>query len=444
MLRVAEAFHVSDTGRHRKMNEDRWFVRAPLFCVADGMGGAPAGEVASQIAIDVLEQGLPDGPAPAEERLAALVVEANARIHDSGRTDAERAGMGTTMTVAWLGEEELSIAHVGDSRLYCLRDGRLERLTRDHSLVEDLVREGRITPEEAEDHPQRSIVTRALGAEAHVLADHFTWRARAGDVYLICSDGLTDMVKPEAAVGEIVEGARGLREAGAELVAAANAAGGRDNITAVLFRVEEVASARAGVSEETMVGGRLTTAEVRAAMAEQPSAPAPTALGVNQRPAGHAADPRAADPRADDTRGDAAAPRADDTVSRRVPLPPKDARGRKAKKDRSRAASVARTLGFFAVFGLPVLLAAFIASQSVYFLGTDDDGFVTLYRGLPYELPAGASLYTPNFVSGVATRQLGAGVQKTVAAHDLRSRKDGEDLVRQIELGRVQGQAQKP
>jgi len=416
MLRVAEAFHVSDTGRHRKLNEDRWFVRAPLFGVADGMGGAPAGEVASQIAIEVLEQGLPDGPAPAEERLAALVVEANTRIYDCASVDADRAGMGTTMTTAWLGEEELSIAHVGDSRLYCLRDGRLERLTRDHSLVEDLVREGRITPEEAEDHPQRSIVTRALGAEAHVLADHFTWRAKDADVYLICSDGLTDMIRPERLVGEILVGAEGLREAGRALVEAANAAGGRDNITVVLFRVEEVAAAsRVAASEETMVGGGLTTADVRAALAERTAAP-----GTSGQPSGRAADPRG-----------------DDTVSRRVPLP---AATKKAKKDRSRTASVLRTLGFFAVFGLPLLLAAFIATQSVYFVGTNDDGFVTLYRGLPYDLPAGVELYTSNFVSGVATKELASPAQETVASHELRSREDGEDLVRQIELGRLQGQ----
>ncbi len=107
-------------------------------------------------------------------------------------------------------------------------------------------------------------------------------------------------------------------------------------------------------------------------------------------------------------------------------------------------ASVVRTVGFFAVFGLPVLLAAFIANQSVYFVGTNDDGFVTLYRGLPYDLPAGVDLYTPNFVSGVATKQLAAPTQKTIAAHELRSREDGEDLVRQIELGRLRGQGGRP
>ncbi len=420
MLRVAEATHVSDTGRHRKGNEDRWFARAPLFCVADGMGGAPAGEVASQIAIEVLEGGLPDGAAPAEERLASLVVEANARIHDSSRTDAERAGMGTTMTVAWLGEEELSIAHVGDSRLYCLRDGTLERLTRDHSLVEDLVREGRITPEEAEEHPQRSIVTRALGAEAHVLADHFTWRARHGDVYLICSDGLTDMVRPEASIGAMIDGAGSLREAAGRLVEAANTAGGRDNITCVLFRVEEI-DAGPGASDATMAGRGPTSSDVRAALAEQRAAAAGPAAG--EQPAGRSEDPRG-----------------DDTVSRRLPRSPQPSAGKRRRKERTRLASLARTAGFFAVFGLPLLLAAFIASQSVYFVATNDDGFVTLYRGLPYDLPAGVELYTPNFVSGVATKELGAPVQRTISSHELRSRADGEDLVRQIELGKVAGQ----
>ncbi len=419
MFRVAEATHVSDTGRHRKMNEDRWFARAPLFGVADGMGGAPAGEVASQIAIDVLEPGLPDGPDPAEERLAGLIIDANSRIHRSSMGDASKTGMGTTMTIAWLGEEELSIAHVGDSRLYCLRAGELERLTRDHSLVEDLVREGRITPEEAEDHPQRSIVTRALGAEAHVQADHFTWRVRDGDVYLICSDGLTDMIRPERQVGVIIDGAGSLRQAGQQLVDAANAAGGRDNITVVLFRVEQVAGVGpAGVGEETMIGRGLTGADVRAALeeAEQPERDTPPPGAVTIRPSAGRAEP--------------------ESTERRLPRPPSG----KRKKDRTRLASFVRTLAFLAIFGLPLLLGAFIATQSVYFVGTNDDGFVTLYRGLPYDLPAGVDLYTPNFVSGVTTTELPAAVQETVASHELRSRDDGEDLVRQVERGTLEGQ----
>lgn len=421
MLRVAEATHATDTGRHRKMNEDRWFARAPLFGVADGMGGAPAGEVASQIAIDVLEPGLPDGPDPAEERLAGLVVDANARIHESSMGDASRTGMGTTMTIAWLGEHELSIAHVGDSRLYCLRGGALERLTRDHSLVEDLVREGRITAQEAENHPQRSIVTRALGAEAHVLTDHFTWRAQDGDIYLVCSDGLTDMVRPEQEVGTIIDRAPSLREAGKALVDAANAAGGRDNITVVLFRVEEIpGTAAAPGGEETMVGRALSASDVREALKEQ--TPPPGAVTFTPGASRGTPDPPSAE------------------VQRRLPRPPVG----KQKKDRTRLASVARTFGFLGIFGLPLLLAAFIASQSVYFVGTNREGFVTLYRGLPYDLPADVSLYTTNFVSGVTTTELPVSVQKTVRSHELRSRNDGEDLVRQVELGTLEGQGGGP
>jgi len=239
VLRIADAIKHTDTGRQRRMNEDNAFARAPLFAVADGMGGAQAGEVAAQLAVDVLEHGLPDGPGSVEERLAGLVREANVRIHELSLSRPEMAGMGTTMTAAYLGEDdELAIAHVGDSRLYVARDGRLTRLTRDHSLVEELVQEGKLTPQEADEHPQRSIITRALGNEGEVQVDHMTWRAEAGDVYLICSDGLTSMI-PEAQVAELVAGHEDLGRVARALVDAANAAGGRDNITVILVRVSD-------------------------------------------------------------------------------------------------------------------------------------------------------------------------------------------------------------
>jgi PPM family protein phosphatase len=236
MLRVAEHFERTDTGRQRRGNEDAFYARAPLFAVADGMGGAQAGEVASHLAVEVLEQGLPDGAGSVEERLRARVREANARIMESAQADDARAGMGTTLTVAYVGEDDLTVAHVGDSRLYRLRDGTFERLTDDHSLVEELVRQGKLTPEEADEHPQRSIITRALGAEEGVEADSTTWAGRDGDVYLICSDGLTSMI-PEAHVAQVVAEAPSLSTAGRMLIDAANDAGGRDNITVVLFRL---------------------------------------------------------------------------------------------------------------------------------------------------------------------------------------------------------------
>ena len=184
MLRVAEQYATTDTGRQRRANEDALLARSPLFVVADGMGGARAGEVASQIAVEAFKRGLQDSAEP-EAALATLARTANARIYELAHSHSEQAGMGTTLTALYVGEDEVSIAHVGDSRAYCLRDGELMRLTDDHSLVDELMRQGRLTPQEAEEHPQRSVITRALGPEGSVEVDTRSFRARAGDVYLL-------------------------------------------------------------------------------------------------------------------------------------------------------------------------------------------------------------------------------------------------------------------
>jgi serine/threonine protein phosphatase PrpC len=238
MLRVAEHWCGTDTGLQRRANEDSLLVRSPLFVVADGMGGAQAGEVASRVAVETFRGGLDDSEDP-QRSLAAHVLQANSRINELSHTNIEHAGMGTTITAVYVGEQEVSIAHVGDSRAYCLRAGELLRLTDDHSLVDELIRQGKLTPEEAEEHPQRSIITRALGPEATVEVDTRSFRARPEDVYLICSDGLTTMVG-EADLTQILLDRSRLRDAGEALIAAANAAGGKDNITVVLFRLEEL------------------------------------------------------------------------------------------------------------------------------------------------------------------------------------------------------------
>src|SRR6478672_2733805 len=240
MLRIAEHWYASDLGRQRQGNEDNYFVRVPLFVVADGMGGAQAGEVASEMAVTSFENGLPDG-VDTGEALADVIETANRAIHDRSRSDADHAGMGTTCTAAYVGPDAVTIAHVGDSRAYLLRDGELVRLTRDHSLVGELVARGKLTEEQAEAHPQRSVITRALGPEANVQVDVETFPARPGDVFLLNSDGLTGMVG-EAGVKPILDGAPSLEQAGRDLIAAANEAGGRDNITVVLFRLGEVAA----------------------------------------------------------------------------------------------------------------------------------------------------------------------------------------------------------
>jgi serine/threonine protein phosphatase PrpC len=176
VLRVAEQYAGTDTGRQRRANEDSHLARAPLFVVADGMGGAQAGEVASRIAVESFEGGV-HGAGEPEEALAQLAREANARIHELSHSHAEQAGMGTTLTAFYVGEREVSIAHVGDSRAYRLRGVELTRLTDDHSLVDELLRQGRLTPEEALEHPQRSVITRALGPEGFVEVDTRSYSA---------------------------------------------------------------------------------------------------------------------------------------------------------------------------------------------------------------------------------------------------------------------------
>ncbi|CAB4914249.1 unannotated protein [freshwater metagenome] len=394
MLRVAEHAERTDTGRQRRANEDAFLARAPLFAVADGMGGAQAGEVAAQLAVETLAQGLPSGSGTVEQRLGQAAREANARIHQLSRTDDARAGMGTTLTALHVGEGDITIVHVGDSRCYRLRDGVFERLTSDHSLVEELVRQGRLSPEEAEDHPQRSIITRALGPELDVEPDGQTLRGRSGDVYLLCSDGLTSMV-PEVEVGELVAGATSLRDAALRLIDAANTAGGRDNITVVLLRLEEIdgdAQAQAAAEHEA------------------------TVIGVPPvRPQ-------------DD---EAAAAAQAGPVERRAPEPPRE-RGRRRRRRGWRPG-----FGFALIVAVLVTLmaGAYLASLAVYFVGTGNGGFVTLYRGVPVELPGGVGLYQEVYVSGVSGAQLTPAQRKVVSSHNLRSRKDSDDYLRQLELG---------
>ena len=421
MLRVSELYSATDTGRQRRHNEDALFARSPVFVVADGMGGAQGGEVASRTAVAHFQDGLQDGGGP-EERLAARVQEANAQIHELSRSDAQLAGMGTTLTAAYVGPDEVSIAHVGDSRAYCLRAGELIRLTDDHSLVEDLMREGRLTPEEAEDHPQRSIITRALGPEPAVDVDTSTHTARAGDVYLLCSDGLTTMVT-EARVGEILRAHARLRDAGEALLAAANEAGGRDNVTVVLFRLEEVPSAAQAGDQPTMIGvappsaEQLEAARDRTRATEEAAAPAVAAA--------------AAPPPTAPSRG---APRTAEAVARRLPRTPAPAGPRRRRRLR-RLVGPAVALAILAVIGA----GAFVATRSVYFLGTDARGFVTVFRGVPFDLPGGVHLYSTEFVSGVGASTLDPARRRELLDHSLRSRSDAVDLIRRVELGQVSG-----
>lgn len=250
---------VSDTGRRRRHNEDQYVCLPPLFAVADGMGGAQAGEVASGLAAAVLNEAA--GDERGEARVASLIQEANRRVFQRSSEDAATSGMGTTMTVALVDGDTIAFGHVGDSRAYRIRGDKLEQLTDDHSLVGELVRSGRLSPEEAESHPQRSVITRALGTEPDVDVDTFTIEAEPGDVYLICSDGLTDMVPPRELEALLVGRVGDLDAAARTLVDAANEGGGEDNITVVLFQI--AANAPAG-SDVTMESPALTQPEPEA------------------------------------------------------------------------------------------------------------------------------------------------------------------------------------
>ena len=435
MLRVAEQYAGTDTGRQRRANEDSHLARAPLFVVADGMGGAQAGEVASRIAVESFQDGLRDAKAP-EAALAELTLRANARIHELSHSHAEQAGMGTTLTAVYVGEHEISIAHVGDSRAYRLRDGALERLTEDHSLVDELLRQGRLTPEEALEHPQRSVITRALGPEGAVEVDTRSYAARDGDVYLLCSDGLTTMLA-EDRLAELLLAHATLREAGEALITAANEAGGRDNITVVLLRLEDLDAGTAAppTQESSTVPGSVpASAAAEAAAGSAPAHPGADGAGADGADAGGGAVEGVAPPVSPPSEPEAQ--RRTTPVIRRQPRAPSQgerASGRRRRRLR-RAVAALVALAVLAVIGA----GAYIALQSVYFIGTNDRGLVTVYRGVPYRLPGDIALYSSDYVSGVSASTLTPQRRHTLLDHSLRSEANAAGLVRSLELGQLE------
>lgn len=431
MLRVAEHYAATDTGLLRSANEDSLLSRSPLFVVADGMGGAQAGEVASRLAVETFGQESEDFSDPVAS-LVAQAHAANSRIYELAHDDASYAGMGTTVTAVYVGAQEVTIAHVGDSRAYCLRDGELLRLTDDHSLVDELIRQGRLTPEEAEEHPQRSIITRALGPEASVEVDTRSFKARGEDVYMLCSDGLTSMLG-EARLEQILVAHRKLSEAGEALIEAANAAGGRDNITVVLLRLEEVGGRGASDAEHTTAVDLAPVAQGLVAGAAAQDAQA----GAHAASAGAQDAEVSAAAGAHDGHGRVqTAERPPGPVQPRVPRQgdgPKQARKRRRRLRKVFApATVLIVLGLLAA-------AAYLTLQSVYFIGTDSNGLVTIYEGVPYSLPGGLSLYKVEYVSGVAASTLTPSRRHTLLDHSLRSEANAGALVRELELGEIEG-----
>jgi PPM family protein phosphatase len=403
-LRIVEQAGRTDVGRQRSANEDTFLLEPPFFAVADGMGGAKAGEVASAMAASAFE-GERNSDETAEVQLVRILREANRRIYDMAVADESHRGMGTTLTAAKVTGDEVSLGHVGDSRAYRMRDGELEQLTKDHSLVAELERSGQITAEAAEHHPQRSIITRALGPEPDVEVDTYTLAGREGDLFLLCSDGLTSMISDQE-VGSILRSADSLNEAAEALVRAANQSGGKDNITVVMFRLGAGGGDGPPAEDET-IAGQVSAADVRAASAlDEPTEPHPGPVALADAPA-------------------------DATVVAPPRPPPR-------RRRRVRFGAIVKGLVVLALLA-GVATGLYFLSRQVYFVGTNDAGLVTLYRGVPYELPLGVELYEEEYPSGVPARAIPDRRRRRVLDHEWRSREDAVDLIRALERGQLSG-----
>jgi PPM family protein phosphatase len=397
MLRVAEAVQRTDTGRQREANEDAYFSRAPVFAVADGMGGAQAGEVASSVAVEAFEPDRDDRVAP-EEYLRRTAQQANREIFELAQRDRERSGMGTTLTAAMLTGDDLAIGHVGDSRAYRWRDGELRQITNDHSLVEELRRQGKLTRDQAAEHPQRSVITRALGPEPEVEVDTMTVQAREGDVYLLCSDGLTTMLD-DGDLAATLATDEDLDTKARRLVQAANERGGKDNITVVLFRVEEgspeaARAAGAGAEDATLVGATASAAGLSGEAVQEAARGTATPFGRRERsvaaPSGH---------------------------------------GRRRSSWRRRVFAALAALAILALLAA----GAVIGARQVWFLGTDEGGRLALFRGLPYELPLGVDLYSESYSTPVSVEALPPERREVATDHELRSREDAVSLLEDLQ-----------
>src|SRR3954453_19952724 len=368
---------VTDTGRRRRHNEDSYVCEPPLFAVADGMGGAQAGELASGLAASALRDD--SERLGGEQRDDELIQEANRRVYERQSQDASASGMGTTMTVALVEDGQVAIGHVGDSRAYLIRDRALEQLTEDHSLVAERVRSGKLSPEEAEGHPQRSVITRALGTDPDVDVDTFSIEAKPGDLFLLCSDGLTSMVDDDTILREVERNRRDLKGAAKALVRAANKGGGEDNITVIFFEIAD----REDV-ERTV------------------SLPAVRADGDDD------------DETLDETDG--------------VPA---------IKVEEAVRNGHAGRRALFALLTLLVLAGAcgFVVwgLWRSHFVGAEPDGRGAVYQGVPWDIVGNVRLYRPVYLSPLLAAQLSPAERRALFDHTLRSDDSARSAVRRYE-----------
>ena len=436
-VRVVDFAIATHAGRVRRKNEDAYYAEPPLFAVADGMGGALAGEVASRITVQTLAELVEEGSD--EERLAATVRLANRRVAEQAAADPRASGMGSTVTAALVGTRAVVFAHVGDSRAYLWRGGVLTRLSDDHSLVAEWVRAGALAPEEAAQHPQRSVITRALGADWQVDIDVWTTPARSGDVILLCTDGLSGLVD-EAGVAGILREHENLDVAVHALVDAANAAGGEDNITAVALRLEVDEAAVAGDEDTGEVSDERPTAAI-AVVEAPPEAEAPPDSAPGSDPASEATAIALAPPLAEELEPveplssrpvPAPLPRHGETFISVPPVVTGFGSGAPIRR-RGRA----RRLGVFAAIAalmLCVVWAALIGLRWSHFVGVDPaTGKVAVYQGLPYDLGGGVKLFSLVHISRIPAATLPAAKRRHLFDHSLRSSESARSLVDKLE-----------
>ena len=377
--RLGQTASLTDTGRKRRHNEDAYVSEPPLFAVADGMGGAAAGELASGLAAAALKDSQEPGGG-GEERVDELIQQANRRVYERQAQDAAASGMGTTMTVALVEDGRVAIGHVGDSRAYLIRGHSLEQLTEDHSLVAELVRSGKLSPEEAEGHPQRSVITRALGTDPDVDVDTFSVETRPGDLFLLCSDGLTSMVDDETILAEVDRNRADLVAAAKALVRAANKGGGEDNITVVFFEIGD-----AGDLERTVLlpPREETEEDTLSELDRVPAIETMDGDGPRARPRG---------------------------PGRRLLV-----------------ATLAVTLlvgaSGFVVWGL----------WRSHFVGAEANGHVAVYQGVPWNVVGNMHLYRTVYVSPLLTAQLSQAERRKLFDHSLRSEGAALSAVRRYE-----------
>ena len=371
-MKVARSAAATDPGRRRRHNEDAYVCEPPRFAVADGIGGAQAGEVASRLAATALRETGADGADP-RRHVDALIQEANRRVYERQTSDASASGMGTTITVALLHDDMVWIGHVGDSRAYLIRNGELEQLTEDHSLVAELVRSGKLSPEEAETHPQRSVVTRALGTDPNVDVDTFEVEGRTGDLYMLCSDGLTTMVDDGTILDEIDRNRDDLRSAAKALVRAANRGGGEDNITVVFF---ELGSEQEHADEQTV------------------ALPPPREQVDDE----------------EDTL---------DEVDGVKPIAVEEEATRPRSRDERHP--VRRGLMFVALLFVALIACGFAVwgLWRSHFVGAEADGHVAVYQGVPWNVVGNVRLYRTVYVSPLLTAQLSRQERKKLFDHNL-------------------------